>query len=341
MLEYYMLHAAYCIFIRLIFASKQPYIPLVLIPYTHPHTPTHITHHQRLGFTNVHRLKGGIISYARALEEAGTGAAAEAGADARPAPHLTRNVTPLDSKFKGVNYVFDERMGTRITDDVLSVCELCGAKCDTYTNCASFDCHVRFIQCVVCATPEAYLGCCSVACQRRHAHALEERAAARGACTGAGAGVAPGMPAAGLMSRSMMKGTHKQQQQQQQRRPLSSSSSPPSPSPPSPSPPSSPPAVIDATFSADATPRPVERQACDPALDTTRYPVIQRERGGMLDHAVAFDAHMGALTDYCERQSSSEPPLLTALRAATEEEFEGAARMLSGPLQVLFPGRFY
>jgi hypothetical protein len=64
------------------------------------------------------------------------------------------------SKFKGTTYVFDERMGARITSDVLSDCETCGYESDTFTNCALPSCHVRFIQCGACKTK--YSGCCSL-----------------------------------------------------------------------------------------------------------------------------------------------------------------------------------
>jgi len=35
------------------------------------------------------------------------------------------NVPIPESKFKGVNYVFDNRLGERITADVLSTCDQC------------------------------------------------------------------------------------------------------------------------------------------------------------------------------------------------------------------------
>ena len=157
---------------------------------------------QTLGFTNVSRLQGGIISYTRELERlekqqasaegndngdsdvemvagpAATTAASTAADDTATNEnvHLTRHVGA--SKFKGVNYVFDERMGARITADVLSLCETCGVACDLFTNCASYHCHVRFIQCEACRGPGAYGGCCSKACQGAHGAALQVEAEA-------------------------------------------------------------------------------------------------------------------------------------------------------------------
>jgi hypothetical protein len=54
---------------------------------------------------------------------------------------FTRNVA--SSKFKGVNYVFDERIGARITADVLSLCESCGEKSDMFTNCQNYQVRVK------------------------------------------------------------------------------------------------------------------------------------------------------------------------------------------------------
>ena len=94
-----------------------------------------------------------------------------------PQVHLTRDVA--GSKFRGVNYVFDERMGARITGDVLSLCETCGAACDLFTNCNNYHCHVRFIQCDGCRGPASYAGCCSKACQADHAQSLSAESALR------------------------------------------------------------------------------------------------------------------------------------------------------------------
>ena len=102
------------------------------------------------GFINVYQLDGGIIEYARQVEQQG-----------------------LQNKFIGKNFVFDERLGERISDDVVATCHICGTACDTHTNCANDACHLLFIQCPECA--EDYSGCCSVKCQEFNALPEEER----------------------------------------------------------------------------------------------------------------------------------------------------------------------
>lgn len=91
------------------------------------------------GFKDVNHLHGGIIQYAQEVK--------------------SKN---LESKFKGINFVFDERIGERITDDVLSKCHQCGKPCDTHVNCKNDDCHLLFIQCDECA--EKMQGCCTPKC---------------------------------------------------------------------------------------------------------------------------------------------------------------------------------
>lgn len=92
------------------------------------------------GFEKVHQLEGGIINYARQCDEEG-----------------------LENKFIGKNFVFDERRGERISDDVISVCHQCGEPCDTHTNCVNDGCHLLFIQCDSCK--EKMENCCSDECQ--------------------------------------------------------------------------------------------------------------------------------------------------------------------------------
>jgi Predicted sulfurtransferase len=92
------------------------------------------------GFKNVFQLDGGIIKYAREVSEQG-----------------------LENKFIGKNFVFDERLGERITPDVIAVCHQCGEACDDHTNCKNDGCHLLFIQCKKCA--EKYNGCCSEECK--------------------------------------------------------------------------------------------------------------------------------------------------------------------------------
>ena len=92
------------------------------------------------GFQNVFQLEGGIIEYTRQVKDQG-----------------------LENKFKGKNFVFDERRGERISNDIISQCHQCGAPCDTHVNCANPACHLLFIQCPSCK--EKTQTCCSEACQ--------------------------------------------------------------------------------------------------------------------------------------------------------------------------------
>ncbi|MFN5430780.1 MAG: rhodanese-related sulfurtransferase [Cyclobacteriaceae bacterium] len=92
------------------------------------------------GFKNVFQLDGGIIEYAKQVKEQG-----------------------LENKFIGKNFVFDERLGERITEDVISKCHQCGKPCDDHTNCKNDGCHLLFIQCKECA--ERFDGCCTTDCK--------------------------------------------------------------------------------------------------------------------------------------------------------------------------------
>jgi UPF0176 protein len=91
------------------------------------------------GFNDVNQLYGGIIEYARQVKAEG-----------------------LKSKFRGKNFVFDERLGERISDEIISQCHQCGKPCDTHTNCANEDCHLLFLQCEECK--ENMKGCCTPEC---------------------------------------------------------------------------------------------------------------------------------------------------------------------------------
>lgn len=106
------------------------------------------------GFENVYHVEGGIIEYARRAKEQG-----------------------LPSKFIGKNFVFDERLGERITDDVIAECHQCGKPCDTHTNCKNDGCHLLFIQCEDCK--QKYEGCCSEACVEEYKLPVEEQKARR------------------------------------------------------------------------------------------------------------------------------------------------------------------
>jgi UPF0176 protein len=91
------------------------------------------------GFKNVFQLEGGIIEYARKAKELG-----------------------IENKFLGVNFVFDERLGERISEDVIAKCHQCGAPSDHHTNCHNDACHLLFIQCEACA--EKFGQTCSDKC---------------------------------------------------------------------------------------------------------------------------------------------------------------------------------
>ncbi len=92
------------------------------------------------GFKNVFQLDGGIIQYTKQVKENG-----------------------LENKFIGKNFVFDERLGERITQDIIATCHQCGAPCDDHTNCKNDGCHLLFIQCKACA--EKFNGCCTNECK--------------------------------------------------------------------------------------------------------------------------------------------------------------------------------
>ncbi|MDG1642661.1 rhodanese-related sulfurtransferase [Klebsiella huaxiensis] len=102
------------------------------------------------GFSKVWHIEGGIIEYARRAREQG-----------------------LPVRFVGKNFVFDERMGERISDDVIAHCHQCGTSCDSHTNCLNDGCHLLFIQCPDCA--EKFAGCCSEACMEEHKLPEEEQ----------------------------------------------------------------------------------------------------------------------------------------------------------------------
>ncbi|UKB84376.1 rhodanese-related sulfurtransferase [Chryseobacterium sp. MEBOG06] len=102
------------------------------------------------GFKNVFQLEGGIIEYTRQIKEEG-----------------------IESKFIGKNFVFDHRLGERITDDIISQCHQCGKPCDNHTNCANDACHLLFIQCDDCKA--AMENCCSTECLETIHLPLEEQ----------------------------------------------------------------------------------------------------------------------------------------------------------------------
>ena len=102
------------------------------------------------GFKDVNQLQGGIIQYSHEVKEKG-----------------------LKSKFRGKNFVFDERLGERVTNDILSSCHVCGSPCDDHTDCKNDACHILFIQCEKCR--EKLDGCCSKECQNFAKLPIEEQ----------------------------------------------------------------------------------------------------------------------------------------------------------------------
>jgi len=96
----------------------------------------YLKHH---GFKDVNQLYGGIIEYTQQVKTKG-----------------------LQSKFRGKNFVFDERLGERVSEEIISTCHQCGEPCDMHTNCANADCHLLFIQCNNCK--EKHKGCCTPEC---------------------------------------------------------------------------------------------------------------------------------------------------------------------------------
>jgi len=107
-------------------------------------------YYKHKGFKNVYQLEGGIIEYTRQV-----------------------NNLNLENKFLGKNFVFDNRRGERITDDVIAHCHQCGNPCDNHVNCANEACHLLFIQCDACA--EAMNECCSLECKEIHELPFEEQ----------------------------------------------------------------------------------------------------------------------------------------------------------------------
>lgn len=111
----------------------------------------YMLHH---GFKNVFHLEGGIIHYANTIKQ-----------------------QTLPNKFRGKNFVFDDRLGERITDEIIAHCHQCGKPADTHTNCINEACHLLFIQCDDCAAE--FEGCCSASCQEVINLPLEEQALLR------------------------------------------------------------------------------------------------------------------------------------------------------------------
>jgi len=92
------------------------------------------------GYENVYQLDGGIIKYAHQIDEKG-----------------------LPNRFRGKNFVFDDRLGERISNEVIARCHQCGEPCDSHTNCSNLGCNLLFIQCESCKKDME--NCCSDECK--------------------------------------------------------------------------------------------------------------------------------------------------------------------------------
>ena len=101
-------------------------------------------------FKDVNQLEGGIISYSHQIK-----------------------TKKINSKFRGKNFVFDKRMGERITDEVISNCHQCDKPSDSHINCKNQACHILFIQCDKCN--KEFSGSCSKECQNIAKLPIEEQ----------------------------------------------------------------------------------------------------------------------------------------------------------------------
>ena len=88
-------------------------------------------------FEDVSVLEGGIVRYLESFPDGGL--------------------------WRGVNFVFDQRLAERITEDVIAQCHQCGEPADKHINCANTGCHLLFIQCDACAAKFEH--CCSEECK--------------------------------------------------------------------------------------------------------------------------------------------------------------------------------
>jgi len=111
-------------------------------------------YYKHKGFKNVYQLEGGIINYARQVEN-----------------------QSIENKFIGKNFVFDQRRAEKISDDIIANCHQCGAPADIHVNCANDACHLLFIQCEACK--KSMENCCSTACMEVNRMSYEEQKALR------------------------------------------------------------------------------------------------------------------------------------------------------------------
>lgn len=91
------------------------------------------------GFKDVNQLDGGIIKYAHDVKK-----------------------NNIKSKFIGKNYVFDNRLGENVTEDIISRCHQCNNPSNKHIDCKNQSCHILFIQCDKCSVK--FNNCCSKRC---------------------------------------------------------------------------------------------------------------------------------------------------------------------------------
>ena len=102
------------------------------------------------GYEKVYQLDGGIIEYARQVEQ-----------------------EKINNKFVGKNFVFDHRRSETVSEKIIANCHQCGEKCDTHINCENEACHLLFIQCEKCA--KEYNNCCSEECYNVNSLTVEDQ----------------------------------------------------------------------------------------------------------------------------------------------------------------------
>ena len=102
------------------------------------------------GYKNVFQLEGGIIEYVRQVKS-----------------------QKIENKFKGRNFVFDNRLSEKISDKIISSCHQCGSACDQHVNCNNDACHLLFLQCEKCKIK--FDGCCSSECKEIYSLPIDDQ----------------------------------------------------------------------------------------------------------------------------------------------------------------------
>ena len=102
------------------------------------------------GYKNVFQLEGGIIEYVRQVKS-----------------------QKIENKFKGRNFVFDNRLSEKISDKIISSCHQCGSACDQHVNCNNDACHLLFLQCEKCKIK--FDGCCSSDCKEIYSLPIDDQ----------------------------------------------------------------------------------------------------------------------------------------------------------------------